>query len=145
MEKELEQNTKFMIDFWNEGHDIKPMAVVKKGNKRLVFLLLIDDRENLKMILDRMLEFHPDTLIFICEGYTKKLEDAKNYKHGEMEKEFNNGSKDVKEIGIIQIYTKTGKIMRHIDKTTREIIDMNEFDGYLAINDVNRVLSIEDD
>jgi delta-aminolevulinic acid dehydratase/porphobilinogen synthase len=71
----------------------------------------------------------------------KMTKNLTNYSHGSLEKEFKNGNKGIQDVIILQVYSKHGKLMRILEKKMLKQIekDVDEFDGYLAVSDVQRV------
>jgi len=140
--KELE---KINIDLINKVLDtqnfIYPMIIYSANNEIKTFILDGNAiREGTKFIIERLSKKPLDWLVHISEAYCKIAEREASYKYGELERRFDNGDKDVKEIVFCHIYTKTDKLSITIDKKSREIMKSSEFEGFLTISDNDRVL-----
>jgi phage-related protein len=143
--KELLDDHETFVNSLPKCKDIIPQLVVAKDDELKVFIITGGvEREGIKKLIEMMEKTKPDWIVFITEAYTKKLknpEELEDYRHGMAEKEFKAGSKDVKEIVVIQAYSKQGKMMRTLDKVTGEKYqeDVEEFSGYFTVDDVERV------
>ena len=124
-----------------------PMIIFEKNGKRTANVV-IGSREEIRVFIDIMVKARPDWIVVMTEGYMKVVKKdegiPKDYQHGNLEKEFNGRTKNVFEVYIIQAYTRSEKMMRVIrkDDLKRFGEDVNAFDGYLAINDVDRVFNV---
>ncbi len=124
-----------------------PMIIFEKNGKRTANVV-IGSREEIRLFIDLMVKTRPEWIVVMTEAFMKIVkkdeEIPKDYQYGCLEKEFNNGTKNVIEAYIIQVYTRSEKMMRVIrkDNLKRFGKDVDVFDGYLAINDVERVFNI---
>jgi hypothetical protein len=121
--------------------ELTSMLIIDKDGKKIVIGLCID-REDKKAIIERVSAIHPQYLTFITEAYMRTAQEIpQNYRHGQMEEEFKSGSKDVKEVIVIQVYSKTGKLSRVLDKETLKSIneDCEDFAGFMTVSDVQRI------
>ena len=124
-----------------------PMVVYEKNGQRIVNVI-IGEREQLKVFIKMMVKTRPEWIVVMTEAFMKtvKKEEGipKDYQYGQLEQEFNNGVRNVIEVYTIQVYTKSEKMMRVIRKDNLERFgkDVDAFDGYLALNDVERVFNI---
>ena len=146
VKKLLDNHEDFIKNLLKKQKDIVPQIISCKNNEITIGMIMAG-REGIKATLSMVQRTKPDWIVFFTGAYmeTKKIEDGKDFieKHypGSLDKRFNSGDKSVSEVIILQAYTKTDKIMRMIDKKTLKKIqeDAKDFDGYLAINDVDRV------
>jgi hypothetical protein len=111
------------------------------GQDILVPIFISATREDIKKTMEFLTKQKPNYLIFVTEAYMKTMDKMKNYSHGTLEKEFTKGNANVKDVIILQAYSKHGKLMRMLENKTLKRIDEDndEFDGYLAVSDVQRV------
>jgi hypothetical protein len=93
------------------------------------------------MTIESLAKQKPNYLIFVSEAYMKQVKTVESYQHGSLETEFKKGSKDIIDVIILQAYSRHGKLMRILEKETLKQIekDNEEFDGHLAVSDVQRV------
>jgi hypothetical protein len=131
---------------------ISPQICVSKNNE-VTAIIIIGGRDEIKagMLMasaskpDWIVEFNEMYFLKVDvkteEGKEKAREFMKIIEHGDLEREFKKGNKNIAEGLIIQAYKKEGKLMRVIDKYTGKQIgeDGEEFDGYLTVNDVDRI------
>jgi len=125
--------------------ELAPQLIVCIDNK-IIATIIHGDRDAIKSVIEAISisDIKPDWVVFLTEGYTAIVEKGKpveNIRIGELGERFKAGDKSVIEAIIIQAYNSEGKLMRIIDKKTWKQIhgDSDEFDGYLAINDVDRI------
>jgi len=140
----LDFNQKFVEDSLKKREEIVPQIVVNHNGEITIFVLVGLERDDIRNILKMLEKTKPKWLVFITEGYMRiaeKDEDLGEYKHGELEKRFKEGDKNIKEIVSIQAYNRREKLMRIIDKKTLKPItrDISNFDGFLTVSDVERI------
>jgi hypothetical protein len=143
---------------------ISPQICVSKNNEVNV-VIIIGGRDEIKAGIELASASKPDWIVEFNEGYMEEIRDhtpkeikkelgdtavlaekdfnkfIRDYEVGELERRFKDGDKNVIEVVIIQAYNKQEKIMRVIDKYTGKRIteDLENFDGFLTVNDVDRV------
>lgn len=121
-------------EFKKDNIDIPPlMFIVRNSSGDLqVILVPLESKEEIKKALSNVSVYKPRMVGLVLEGYANQF-DAKT---GEF--------KGRKEIIQIQVYDKNDKIMRMIDKFDMDnFIDGKDFDGYITINDIDRVFNFE--
>jgi hypothetical protein len=141
--KQLLDDHEIFVKSLPKCKDIIPQLVVAKDNELKIFIITVG-REAIKELIEKMEKTKPDWIVFICGGYSRHLregEKLEDYRHGTAEQEFKEGKKDVKEIVSIQVYSKQGKMMRTLDRDTGKKIedDVDDFGGYLTVDDIERV------
>jgi hypothetical protein len=111
------------------------------GQDILVPIFISANREQIKSTIEALAKEKPNYLIFVSEAYMKQVKKIENYNHGSLETEFKKGSKNVLDVIILQAYSKHEKLMRVLEKATLKQVDedKDEFDGHLAVSDVQRV------
>lgn len=147
----LDFHEKFMLSL-PKCNPISPQIVMSKNNE-VTAIIILGGRKEIKDGIKLASVSKPDWIVVFSEGYTIKFdvktEEGKRqaedflhtFRHGDLEKEFWKGNKNVIEVVTIQAYNKEGKLMRMIEKFSGEHMgeDVDTFDGYLTINDVDRV------
>ena len=152
LKKILDEHENFVKEVLKRQKEIVPMVIVSKQNKRIVNTLVGVDRDQIKFFLNKMSDRKPDWMLFLSEAYMEQrhtkgetreqLEQIKKtYEHGSLEMQFKMGNPHVSEVIIFTAYSPDGKLQRALDKKTMKNIygDIDTFEGYLTINDVDRV------
>jgi len=80
----------------------------------------------------------------ISEAYAKTEGmdfDPAKFVHGQLERLFKAGDGSVREVVVIHVYVKDGKLARTLDRKTLEPVceDATEFSGFLTVSDCKRV------
>jgi len=139
----IDFNQKFVEDCLKKQKNIIPQIVVNHNGKISVIVMVGIGRNEIKSVLKLLEKSRPKWLAFISEGYMRTFEKKENladYKYGELQERFKKGDKSVKEVVIIQAYSKTQKLMRIVDKETlKPIRETENFEGFLTISDIERV------
>ncbi len=133
----LDYDEKFVKSLGNK--EVSPQLVVGKGKAIFVFVI-VAGREAIRSTMDVVAHSKPDWVSFMCSSFMGTQQGMNDYKHGELEEKFKNGDPNVREVVIVQAYSKKGKKMRVLDQNTHERIhDVNEFSGYLAFDDLKKI------
>lgn len=145
LKKMLDREEEMTKEILKKHRNMVSHIIIEKtinGNDVLIPIFLSAKREYIKSTMESLAKHKPNYLIFVSEAYMKATKNPiENYNHGSLEREFKSGDKDILEVIIIQAYSKHGKLMRILEKKTLKKFneDQAEFDGYLAVSDVQRV------
>jgi hypothetical protein len=143
----LDREEEMVRDLLKKHDNMVTHILIEKtvnGKNILVPIFISANREQIKMTIESLAKQKPNYLIFVTEAYMKMSKDMKEvekYTHGKLEEEFKNGDEGIQDVIILQVYSKHGKLMRMLEKKTLKQIekDVDEFNGYLTISDVQRV------
>jgi len=140
----LDKEEEMVRDMLKKHDHIITHIIIEKtvnGQDILVPIFISATREDIKKTMEILARQKPNYLIFVTEAYMKTVKKMENYSHGSLEMEYEKGNKNVVDVIILQAYSKHGKMMRMLENKTLKKIneDNSEFDGYLAVSDVQRV------
>ena len=143
----LDREEEMVRDLLKKHDHIITHIMIEKtvnGKDILVPVFISANREQIKMTIEALAKQKPNYLIFVTEAYmkmSKDMKEAEKYTHGKLEEEFKSGNKGIQDVIVLQAYSKHGKLMRMLEKKTLKQIedDVDGFDGYLAVSDVQRV------
>lgn len=141
--KLVEKHQDFAKDVLKHNKELMPQLILCKDNK-IIATVIQGDRDAIKSVIEAVSKLSPDWLVFLTEAYMRREERNSNldkYRAGYLAEKYESGDKTVQEVIIIQAYNSDGKLMRMLDKATFKQVekDTEEFDGYLAVNDVDRI------
>jgi hypothetical protein len=145
IEEIFERHRKFIENVLKENGEIYPQVSYQKNGEVIAMVLLDLEREKIKAILDRVSETRPEWVCYMTEGFAKRMlkEDRKevetSYRQGELQERFSVGDKSVQKVIIVQVYKKSEKRAKMYDKEMHELVSVDDFQGFLTIDDVKRV------
>jgi high-affinity Fe2+/Pb2+ permease len=147
LKETLDREEGMVRDLLKKHDNIITHILIEKtinGRDILIPIFISANREQIKLTIEALAKEKPNYLIFVTEAYmkmSKDMKEAEKYTHGKLEEEFKNGDKGIQDVIILQAYSKNGKLMRMLEKKTLKQIeeDVDEFNGYLAVSDVQRV------
>ncbi len=121
---------------------IRPMIIFSINGNVSASVLSGDERVLIKTAIDSISDKPLDWVVILNEAYlgTENMEYLQNYKQGTMEQRFKDGDKAVREVVLLQIYTRTEKYSATYDKLDCKLIRSgSEFTGFLTVSDVARI------
>jgi len=143
----MPEDLKSLLDFHEEfakmwiavSGSLSPHVIVRKGNT-ISSYVLVGKKKDIKRFLTRVEQSQPDWVVFLAEAYSKTYKASQfEYRPGDHKAAKEAGDETVKDIIVIQAYSREGKLLRELDKETLKRIgdDGDDFEGWLTI-DLNK-------
>jgi hypothetical protein len=138
--------------------------IVFSKNREVFPMICLGGRDEIKMAMVVAKRQDPDWIVVMNEGYIKKFTRAKGesiekmkeremsllstHQTGDLEREFNLGNPDIKEVVILTVYTRDKKMSvtyEKIGNKLKKLYETDDFAGYLTYDDMDIFKKIRDE
>lgn len=130
--------------------DLKPQMIYELDGKSVATVFMGDFRTGILNVFDSlrgksiswlitMNEAYED--VFQCRDMSKDDMERRlsTYSPGVLQKRFESGDKSVKEVILMNVYTKDIKLSMTYDKDMKKLRQTENFEGLLAVSDLDRL------
>jgi hypothetical protein len=130
--------------------ELRPQMIYELDGKTVATAFIEDFRTGILQVLDMLRGKPISWLITMNEGYEDSLkyigrdkdkldEVLDKYVPGSLQKRFESGDKTVKEVILMNVYTKYVKLSITYDKDMKKLRQTDSFGGLLAVDDLDRL------
>jgi hypothetical protein len=138
--------------------------IVFSKNNEVVPMICLGGRDEIKETMIFAKNKNPDWIVMMNEGYIRRFTKAKGesieqmkeremsllstHKTGDLEREFNLGNPDIKEVVILTVYTRDKKMSvtyEKIGNKLKKLYETDDFAGYLTYDDTDIFKKIRDE
>lgn len=146
----IEFHENFIKTVMKHSGELKPQMIYEINGKANAVVFAGDFRAGILQVLDGLRGKPISWLIMMNEGYQEEL-DFKNMTQeqienrtlhhvtGSLQKRFESGDNSIKEVVVMCVYTKRFKLSITYNKDMKKLTQVDEFDGLLTVNDIDRI------